>query len=125
MQAAARKVDGSAVQPLARLVGVHAVKPDPIGIGTIRVVVAELTRIGAGVPFLAVDRAGMAPDAGIEIDDQTEFFVRRLAGSDWSCAVSATRAVALPAARLGISCGPARVRTPRRCLSGFFRARFG
>ena len=64
-----------AVGALAHLEGMHAIEPGAMRISPIRVLVRERRRIAAGVPFLAVDRAGVAADAGVEIDDSPRFTV--------------------------------------------------
>jgi len=67
------------------LEGVDAVQPGTGNIDTIGVLIGQRGAITAGIPFLAVDDAGMAADADVEIDDEAEFFrrgQRRQAGHD-------------------------------------------
>ena len=56
----------------AHFVAVDAVEPDSVRIGIIGFEIGERRGDAAGVPFLAVHRAGMTADADIEIDHQTE-----------------------------------------------------
>jgi hypothetical protein len=72
MQARAWEMHGAAVLALADLKTVDAVEPDAVGLGAVGVEIGQRRRDAAGVPFLAVDRAGMAPDADVEIDDEAE-----------------------------------------------------
>ena len=64
---------GAAVRAGAGFVGVHAVQPDAIWMVLIRVEVAQRRGVAGGIPLLAVHRAGMAADAGVQVDDQAEF----------------------------------------------------
>ena len=57
---------------------VDAVQPGAGGLGAVCVLVAQRRAIAAGVPFLAADRAGMAADADIEVDDEAELALGRL-----------------------------------------------
>ena len=56
------------------LEGMHAVEPSAGNIRAIGVLVGKGGAVAAGVPFLAVDHAGMATDAGVEVDDEAELF---------------------------------------------------
>jgi hypothetical protein len=61
------------------LVAVHAIEEGARGVRAIGVVIAERRGIPAGVPLLAGCHAGMAADAGVEVDDEAEL-LRRLSG---------------------------------------------
>ena len=79
MQAGAREMQGHrrlVVQRIER-VAVHAIEPDAHRLGAVGVLVGQRSGDAAGIPFLAGHRAGMAADADIEIDDETEFLRRR------------------------------------------------
>ena len=51
---------------------VHPVEPDPVDRGAIGIEIGQRRRVSAGIPFLAVHRAGMATDADIEVDHQAQ-----------------------------------------------------
>ena len=72
MQAGLGEMHGAAVRALADLVAVDAVQPGAARSRAIRVLVGQRRRMAAGVPFLAGDHAGLAADAGVEIDHQAE-----------------------------------------------------
>jgi hypothetical protein len=74
MQAGLGEVHRAPLGAIAGLEGMHAVEPGPRGRGGVGVAVAERRRIAAGVPLLAVDHAGLAADAGVEINHQAETF---------------------------------------------------
>ncbi len=59
------------------LEGVHAVQPGTGNVGAIGVLIRQRSAVAAGVPLLAVDHAGMAPDADVEVDDEAELLRRR------------------------------------------------
>ena len=56
---------------------VHAIEPDPQRLLAVRIFIGQRSELAAVVPFLAGDRAGMAADAGVEVDDEAEFLRRR------------------------------------------------
>src|SRR3546814_16518188 len=70
---------GAALGALAGFEGVDPVEPHAPGAGVVAAVtglgagvgvpVGQRRRVAAGVPFLAVHRAGMAADADVEVDD--------------------------------------------------------
>ena len=66
----------SAVLTLATFKGVNPIEPDPKSTLAKWLMIRERCRMTAGVPFLAIDRTGVAPDAGVEINDQPEFLTR-------------------------------------------------
>src|SRR5207342_2183365 len=70
MQAAAREVQRGRRLRRRRgdFVTVHAVEPDAEWIVAVGILVGQRPGDAAGVPFLAGHRAGMAADAGIEVD---------------------------------------------------------
>ena len=72
MQTGAREMHGAARRAVAHLVGVHAVEPGAVRIAAVGVLVGQRRGIAAGVPLLAACRAGLAADAGVEIDHQPE-----------------------------------------------------
>ena len=74
-----------------RLEAVDVVEEGAIGVGAVGVAVGEGREAAARrVPFLAGDDAGVAADAGVEVDDEAEgLFGRRLAGR--SCKVRKIR----------------------------------
>ena len=72
MQARAREMHGAALRAVADLVGMHAVEPGAVRIAAVGVLVGQRRGIAAGVPLLAACRAGLAADAGVEIDHQAE-----------------------------------------------------
>src|SRR3546814_10085593 len=73
VQAGLGKVHRAAVAVVGHhLEAVDAVEPDAGGIGAVGVAVGQRRGVAGGVPFLAVDGAGMAADADIEGDDQAE-----------------------------------------------------
>ncbi len=53
------------------LIGMDAVEPDAVGAAAIGLHVGQRRHVAAGVPFLAARHAGLAADAGIEVDDET------------------------------------------------------
>ena len=61
------------------LESVHAVQPGARNVGAVGVLVRQRRAVAAGVPFLAVDDAGMAADADVEVDDEAEFLRRAAA----------------------------------------------
>ena len=66
---------GAAVGADTRFEGVDAVEPHAVRVRPVGIVVGQRRRMAAGVPFLAVHRAGMTADAGVEIDDQAELYL--------------------------------------------------
>ena len=78
MQARAREMHGLARRTVADLVAVHAIEPGAVRIGAIGVLIRERRGVAPVVPFLAARRAGLAPDAGVEIDHQPKLLRRRL-----------------------------------------------
>ena len=67
---------GAAVGAVAGLEGVDAVEPHAQGIGAVGLAIGERRHVPAGVPLLAVDRAGVTADADVEIDDESELLLR-------------------------------------------------
>src|SRR5690606_32310094 len=76
MEAGFREVDDLR-RPVERLQfeGVHEVQPRPLRLGPVGVLVRERRAVAAGVPLLAADRAGMAADADVEVDDEAELLL--------------------------------------------------
>src|SRR5690606_17612958 len=87
MQARAREVHGQRLRAAPRLcfsnsrfpipdslhlIRMHAVEPDAAWLGAVRIGVGQWAEVAAVVPFLARDRAGVAADAGVEVDDEAE-----------------------------------------------------
>ena len=65
-------------------IAVHAVEPDAGRMRAVRIGIRQRPEIAAVVPFLARDRAGVAADAGVEVDDEAEFLRgRRPAAWSW------------------------------------------
>ena len=68
---------------------VDAVQPGAGDIRAIGILVRQRRAITPGIPLLAVDDAGVATDADIEIDDQPELFSAAFGGKaghdDHSC----------------------------------------
>ena len=60
------------------LIAVNAVEPRALGRCAIGVFVVERRRIALRVPFLAGGGAGLAADAGVEIDDEAELLLTGL-----------------------------------------------
>src|SRR4029077_3344530 len=54
-----------------------AIEPDAVGVFAVGLVIRQRRVMAAGVPLLAVHRAGMATDAGVEIDDEAELLGAR------------------------------------------------
>src|SRR5688572_19770187 len=75
MQARLGEMHGAAVRALARFEAVDTVEPHARGRIAPGLVVGQRRHVAAAVPFLAVDRAGMAPDADVEVDDQAELAI--------------------------------------------------
>src|SRR3712207_8679412 len=48
----------------------RSVEPDALGADGIGVQVGQRRGVAGGVPLLAVGRAGLAADAGVQVDDQ-------------------------------------------------------
>src|SRR3546814_14759093 len=59
------------------LFAVLAVEPYPRLILAVRLLVGQRPGDAAGVPFLAAGRAGVAADAGVQVDHQPELDLRR------------------------------------------------
>ena len=55
--------------------GMDAVEPHALLFRPIGIEVRERRHMAARVPFLAVDGAGMAADADVQVDDQAQFFL--------------------------------------------------
>src|SRR3712207_3487004 len=72
VEAGPREVDGAPPIALAGFVGVDAVEPHALGARGVGVEVRQRRAVAGGVPLLAVHRAGLASDAGIEVDDEAE-----------------------------------------------------
>ena len=72
---------------LLHLEGVDAVQERPDRIRAVRVGVRQRLAIAARVPFLAGDHAGVAADAGVEVDDEAEFDIAAF-GKSGHCAPS-------------------------------------
>src|SRR5262249_24491661 len=86
MQTGPWEVHGAAARALARLEAVDAVEPNARGRIAPRLVVGQRGHVAAGVPFLAVDCAGMAAATDVEVDDEPELAargVRRQRGHAW------------------------------------------
>ena len=65
-------------------IGMHAVEPNAfLGCG-IRVLIGQRPHMAAGVPFLAIRRASMAADTGIQINHQAKLLGPRY-GSGQGC----------------------------------------
>src|SRR5690606_444161 len=85
VQAAAREVEGDrrlrwrrvVAGGFRQFVAVHAVEPHAGRILAVGLFVGERPGDAAGVPFLAAGRAGMAADAGVEVDHQPHLLLRR------------------------------------------------
>ncbi len=77
MQAGFGEVDGAAGLVVALLEGMDAVEPDAVGLGAIGLEIGERPGAAAGVPLLAIDRAGVTADADVEIDDEPELLLSR------------------------------------------------
>jgi len=60
------------IRPRAGFKGVDTVEPDPRRVRLVRIEIGQRRVIAAGVPFLAVDRAGLSADADVQINDQPE-----------------------------------------------------
>ena len=58
------------------LEAMHAVEEGTGGIGAIGILIGERAGLALGVPALAGDDAGMTAHAGVEVDHQTELFLR-------------------------------------------------
>ena len=89
VQAGAGEVDGAAVGAGAGFVGVHAVQPDAVGVVLVGAEIGQRRGMAGGVPLLAVHRAGVAADAGVEVDDEAELF--RAGGGDGGHAHASSR----------------------------------
>src|SRR5688572_2576433 len=76
MQARFREMHGAAVRAFASLEAVDAVEPDAGGRVAPGLVVGQRRHVAAAVPFLAIDRAGVAANADVEVDDEAELAVR-------------------------------------------------
>src|SRR5579872_5538951 len=72
MHAGAGEVHRPGAPRALRLVRVDAIEPNTVRIRAVPVVVGQEAGLSAGVPLLAVDRAGMAADAGVEIHHQPQ-----------------------------------------------------
>lgn len=77
MQAGAREMHRAAFGAGARLVGVHAVEPHPVLLRFVGMEIGQRRGVARRVPLLAVHRAGMAADAGIEVDHEAELLAAR------------------------------------------------
>ncbi len=78
VQARAREMHGLARRAVAHLEAMHAIEPGAVRIGAVGVLIRQRRGIAAVVPFLAARRAGLAADAGVEIDHQPQLLRRRL-----------------------------------------------
>jgi hypothetical protein len=67
---------GLAMLPFTGLICVDPVEPGAVRVSAIGVDVRERGTIATGIPLLAARDTGMAPDAGIQIDDKAELLVR-------------------------------------------------
>src|SRR5690606_18017864 len=76
VQARAGEVHRPARRPLPHLVAVDAVEPRPERVGAVGVLVGQRRRVAARIPFLAARRAGLAADAGVEVDDEAKLLGR-------------------------------------------------
>ena len=77
VQAGPRKMHGAALGAGARLVGVHAIQPDAVWMILISVEIRQRRGMARGVPLLAVHRAGVAANTGVQVDDEAEFLCAR------------------------------------------------
>jgi hypothetical protein len=57
-----------------------AVQPSTGNIGTVGVLIGQGRAIAPGIPFLAIDHAGMAADADVEVDDKPKLLWGGLRG---------------------------------------------
>src|SRR5439155_20895577 len=80
MKAVLREIDGAAVLALADLERVHAVEPHAPGLRAVGIELRQRPRLAERVPLLAARHAGVAADAGVEIDDEPELFCAGLRG---------------------------------------------
>ncbi len=67
-------MNGPPAGSLAGLETVHAVEPHAGRVGTVGIKIGERRGDAAGIPFLAVDRAGVTADADVEVDDEAKPF---------------------------------------------------
>ena len=63
--------------PLRYLIGMDPVQPRSHRGGAIGVLVGKRRTITSGIPFLAIDHAGLTADADIEVDDEAKLDGRR------------------------------------------------
>ena len=77
VQAGAGEVDRAAAAVALGLEAVDAVEPGAVGGGAVGVRVGERAGVAAGVPGLAGRDAGVAADAGVEVDDQAQLLLAR------------------------------------------------
>jgi hypothetical protein len=80
VQARAREVDGARSRAVVDLVAVDAVEPGARRVHAIGVDVGQRRGVAAGVPLLAAHHAGLAADAGVEVDDEAEAGGGRVVG---------------------------------------------
>src|SRR6185437_6375243 len=72
VQAGAGQVHGARASVCGDFIRMHTVEPHAVGLRPLLVVIRQRAELPAVVPFLAAHRTGMATDAGIEVDDQSE-----------------------------------------------------
>jgi hypothetical protein len=74
METGFREMHGSTGADIVlSLESVDTVKPDSVRLAAIRLKIGEGCHFAAGIPFLAINGAGMTTDADIEINNKTEF----------------------------------------------------
>ena len=60
------------LRAVADLEGMDAIEPHAAVVAAVGLEIRQRRRMAAGVPFLAVHRAGVTTDAGVEVDHQAE-----------------------------------------------------
>ena len=73
---------GAPVLAVADFERVHAIEPHARRLGLIGSELGQRPGFAEGVPLLAAHHAGVAPDAGVEIDDEPELFGAGLGGGE-------------------------------------------
>ena len=71
---------GAALIAFPRFEGMDAVEPHAERVGAVRVEVGQRRGDPAAVPLLAVDGAGVAADANVEVDDEPKTLAARVVG---------------------------------------------
>src|SRR5688572_16626827 len=77
MQAGTREVHRAPDRFRRMFERVDAVEPDAVGFAAIGIDVGQRRHMATGVPLLAGGHAGLAADAGVEVDDEAELSFRR------------------------------------------------